>query len=324
MAWRLIMALLLFSCAAPAVTQSANTFEGRWALLAHGRVLAILELQPDRDAKGGWNGALLKPDKMTITSSHEVSSISGPAVRRALLSAKSRSEGMELLIASRPGEAPSRFLFKVIDAHHAELGWVGPMNIPPVPLVRTTPKAVVEPQWSTQASYAISTPYASNAEIKALFEADQADRQPGVNIDRTVVSRRDEERRARTLTLLNTGKLRSGDDFSHAAFIFQHGGDAKSYLLAHTFAVIAAARGKRDATWIAAATLDRYLQQIGQQQIYGTQFSTPLGRPTTQEPYDRLLINDVLRVALGVPAREAQETQRTEFERRAREREARP
>lgn len=324
MAWRWMMALLLSLWAAPAATQGMSTFEGRWALLADGRVLAILELRPDSSAKGGWIGAWLRPDRMTIASSHEVSSISGPVVRRPLLSAIRHSTGLELSVAGRAGEAPSRFLFKVVDAEHAELGLVDPLAVPPIPLVRTTPQAVVEPQWSAQAYHAISTPYPSNAEIETLFDADQADRQPGSNIDWAVVSRRDEERRARTLTLLNTGKLRSGDDFWHAAFIFQHGGEANSYLLAHTFAVIAAARGRRDATWIAAATLDRYLQKVGQKQIYGTQFSTPPGRSTTQEPYDHSLVNDVLRVALGVPAREAQETQRAEFERRAREREARP
>lgn len=217
MAWRLMMALLLFLWAAPAATQGASTSEGRWALLADGRVLAILELRPDGGAKGGWSGAWLKPDRMTITSSHEVSGISGPVVRRVLLSAERRSEGIELLVASRPGEAPSRFLFTVIDADHAELGWVGPESIPPIPLVRTTPQAVVESQWSARANHAISTYYASNAEMRGLFDADQADRLAGPNIDWAVVSQRDEGRRARTLTLtltlLNAGKLRSGDDF---------------------------------------------------------------------------------------------------------------
>lgn len=136
--------------------------------------------------------------------------------------------------------------------------------------------------------------------------------------------RRDEERRARTLALLNSGKLRSGDDFWRAAFVFQHGSEPNSYLLAHTLAVIATARGRRDATWIAAATLDRYLQNIGQKQIYGTQFTTRPGQPTTQEPYDRTLVSDALRAALGVPPLEAQETQRSDFERSAREAEARP
>jgi hypothetical protein len=66
------------------------------------------------------------------------------------------------------------------------------------------------------------------------------------------------------------------------------------------------------AIWIAAATLDRYLQNIGQKQIFGTQFLThsqndPEG--WTQEPYDRTLISDALWDQLGVPAQKVQEEQ---------------
>jgi hypothetical protein len=80
----------------------------------------------------------------------------------------------------------------------------------------------------------------------------------------------------------------------------------------------AIARGRPDATWIAAATLDRYLQNIGQPQVYGTQFSTPPGRPTTQEPFNRTLIADRLRIILGVPPLADQEAQRARFEAQAR------
>lgn len=133
---------------------------------------------------------------------------------------------------------------------------------------------------------------------------------------------RDEARRTRVRALLEAGALNSGDDFYHAAFVFQHGSEPGDYLLAHSFALIAASRGRPDATWIAAATLDRYLQNIGRPQIYGTQYSTPRGRPTTQDPYDRDLVSDALRAALGVPVQAAQERQRAEFEARARAAEA--
>jgi hypothetical protein len=163
----------------------------------------------------------------------------------------------------------------------------------------------------------------ANPEMTAIFDADQADRQGvGARIDWSVVTPRDEARRALTRALLNAGSLRTGDDYWHAAFVFQHGGEPNDYLLAHTLAVIAAARGRPDATWIAAATLDRYLQNIGRPQIYGTQFQSPTGRPTTQEPYDRSLVSDALRQALGVPPRAAQENQRAQFEAQSRAAEA--
>jgi hypothetical protein len=153
----------------------------------------------------------------------------------------------------------------------------------------------------------------SSAEMTAVFNADQADRRAGAAIGWSAVELRDRARRAQTFALLNAGALRSGEDFWHAAFVFQHGAEPNDYLLAHTLAVIAAARGRPDATWIAAATLDRYLVHIGKSQIYGTQFNSRT-MPTTQEPYDRTLVSDALRRALGVPPLAEQERQRARFE----------
>jgi hypothetical protein len=178
--------------------------------------------------------------------------------------------------------------------------------------------------WPPGRSYAAEVAWPTNAEMTAIFEADQADRSAGVSaaIDWSVVTPRDEARRARVRALLDAGALASGDDYYHAAFVFQHGSEPGDYLLAHSFALIAAARGRPDATWIGAATLDRYLQNIGRPQIYGTQYSTPRGRPATQEPYDRALVSDALRAALGVPDLAEQERNPAEFEARARAAEA--
>jgi hypothetical protein len=151
--------------------------------------------------------------------------------------------------------------------------------------------------------------------MTSIFEADQADRRAS-SIDWSVVGPRDEARRARTKVLLDAGALQSGDDFWHAAFVFQHGSTANDCLLAHTLSLVATARGRTDATWIAAATLDRYLQRVGQKQVYGTQFLTVQGSPTTQEPYDRTLVSDRLREALGVPPLAVQEARRREIEAR--------
>jgi hypothetical protein len=155
----------------------------------------------------------------------------------------------------------------------------------------------------------------SNSEMAALFAADQADRAPGgAGIDWTVVGPRDVARQARTRALLDAGALRTGEDYYRAAFIFQHGTKADDYLLAHALAVAAAARGHSQAPWIAAATLDRYLQKIGQPQIYGTQYRTPNRQSTTQDPYNRKLVPDAVRQALGVPSQAQQEARRREIE----------
>lgn len=158
---------------------------------------------------------------------------------------------------------------------------------------------------------------ASNPEMTAIFEADQKDRQ-SVDIDWAIVGPQDEARLKRTQALLDAGTLKSGDDFFNAAFVFQHGGSSDAYLKAHLLATIAVAKGKVGATWIAAATLDRYLQTTGKPQILGTQFLTGADGRITQEPFDRSLVSDALRGALGVPTLAAQEERRAADETSAR------
>jgi hypothetical protein len=167
--------------------------------------------------------------------------------------------------------------------------------------------------WDKGRTYAVVMDWPDNAEMARIFEADQAARQNHAAIDWSVVGKEDALRRVQTKALVDAGELRSGTDFYHAAFIFQHGSTPDDFLMAHTLAVIAAARGRPDATWIGSATLDRYLQSIGQKQIYGTQFQMPQGQPATQDPYDRSLVSDALREALGVPTLAAQEVQRKAF-----------
>ncbi len=145
---------------------------------------------------------------------------------------------------------------------------------------------------------------ADNPEMARIFAEDQADRQGP--IDWKVVTPRDVARRARVKELLAQDELKSSQDFHGAAFVFQHGSEPKDYLLAHTLAMVAVKLGDDLAIWIASATLDRYLQSIGQPQIYGTQYRRPAGTDWTQQPMDEDLISDALRVQLDVPVRSAQ------------------
>ncbi|MFD1034712.1 hypothetical protein ACFQ15_08610 [Sphingomonas hankookensis] len=161
---------------------------------------------------------------------------------------------------------------------------------------------------------------ADNPEMARMFAEDQAIRKnvkPEWFKDMTFVRKMwadDTARRERTRTLLDQGKLTTAEDYYAAAFVFQHGDKPADYLLAHTLALAAAARGKKDASWIAAATLDRYLQAVGQKQIYGTQWRAPENRELTREPYDRALIPDTLRTALGVPVLAVQDKRLAEMQ----------
>lgn len=100
----------------------------------------------------------------------------------------------------------------------------------------------------------------SNAQMKQIYDADQGDRammsmKPGT-------PERDALRREQTHQLLADGQLHTGQDFTEAAYVFQHGkGD--DFLLAHTLAIIATKKGDPEGPKIAAMTLDRYLQSHG-------------------------------------------------------------
>jgi hypothetical protein len=153
------------------------------------------------------------------------------------------------------------------------------------------------------ASPAAAQPPASNAAMARILAEDQADRR--TPIDWKAVGPRDEARRAATAKLLADGALSTAEDFHAAAFIFQHGTAADDYLLAHTLALAAVAKGRAESMWIATATLDRYLMAVGQPQIYGTQYGRRDGQ-WSQEPYNRALISDALRKVLGVPSQAEQ------------------
>lgn len=172
----------------------------------------------------------------------------------------------------------------------------------------------VATDWDALLAYTIAPVVTlSNAEMAAIFEEDQSDRQGEPSTYSSdawaAIARSDAGRRQRVRALIDRQELHTPEDFRKAAFIFQHGDGPRDYLLAHTLALVAISKGDASASWIAAATLDRYLQAVGQSQIYGTQFLTPGDTLPTQEPYDRPLVTDEIRRELGVPRLQAQDEQ---------------
>jgi hypothetical protein len=95
--------------------------------------------------------------------------------------------------------------------------------------------------------------------------------------------------------------VRTGKDYERAAMVFQHGSTPDDILMAHVLAVTALGRGNTDARWLAAATLDRFLHQVKQPQVFGTQFGRQHGQPWTMEPYNRTLIDARVREDNCVP-----------------------
>ena len=141
--------------------------------------------------------------------------------------------------------------------------------------------------------------------VHQLFIEDQADREaPGgdlTKLDWSKIALRDEARRKQVRAFLAAGQLRSGLDFREASLILQHGSQPDDFLMAHILAMVALARGDQGSRWIAAATLDRYLHNISQKQVFGTQYRSGVSEPMTQEPFNRALVPVSLREALCVP-----------------------
>lgn len=175
-------------------------------------------------------------------------------------------------------------------------------------------KDVLQTSNSNDAAAAQSAPMdnPANAEMRDLFMADQAIRLEvekrggwiAVKEDKAFLQRwerEDADRLKRTKELLELNALKAGIDFYYAAFVFQHSDKPEDFLKAHHLSVIAISKGY-DARWISAATLDRYLQATGKQQIYGTQYRANEVGKYIRQPIDPGIVSDAERAQMNVPA----------------------
>jgi hypothetical protein len=171
--------------------------------------------------------------------------------------------------------------------------------------------------WSQDHSYRLEANVPSNSEMAKIVDEDQKARTGNFfkmsEQERLELSRQDADRRTRTRQLLEGGQLHTGEDFSRAATVFQHGSMPEDYLLAHSLAIVAVSKGDDTALWTSTAALDRYLQSIGRPQIYGTQFKPEGKNGVTQEPYNRELISDAIRLQLGATTLATQQEQLKQY-----------
>jgi len=301
-----VMTLMLGSAAVGQETPAG--FSGSWAMRLDNHIFLVVTLESVPGNAGHFTGTLSRPQHFT-TSGVAFSAIKGPTEQEAIV--RSRVSGNCVSFTTRsPKDKSDETDFQLCqtDSGRGTLK----INVPGIeawPVSKEKAPVTVWTEWEAGRSYLPDEGYASNPEMEKIFVEDQRVRQTD-KIDWTVVEKSDATRRVATLKLLNEGELHTGEDFQWAAFVFQHGDTSDDYLLAHTLATVAVAKGQSSAMWISAATLDRYLQSIHQPQIFGTQFYTKPNEPTTQEPYNRGLVSDALRRQLGVPSQAAQEQQR--------------
>jgi hypothetical protein len=298
-------------------------FDGTWVMKLEDRVFIVLTLEK-KDA--AYAGRLTGPTTFEFPQGKKLtfSHIEMPVKTREILRTSIDGSRLHLVVAdpANPGE-PDDYELTLTGANEAQLQLSG-LPVAPFPFTRAQSADVptVATDWDPHRVYAPQRePVTSSAEMKEIYDDDQRARQDFLKMSAEqwkAVSQDDAKRRQHTKGLLMAGKLHSADDFREAAFVFQHGETPDDYLLAHTLAMIAVARGDAGALWIASATLDRYLQSVKRPQVYGTQFNTPSNQKMTQEPYDRNLIPDLLRDELGVPSLAAQQDQLKAWEAEAR------
>src|SRR5688572_29241015 len=73
-------------------------------------------------------------------------------------------------------------------------------------------------------------PAGDHAELARMYDEDQSDRRG--DIDWSVVSPRDDARRARARQLLESGSVTTAQDLWRAAMLFQHGRDIEDFRFA--------------------------------------------------------------------------------------------
>ncbi|MBI5762581.1 MAG: hypothetical protein HZA51_03550 [Planctomycetes bacterium] len=152
-----------------------------------------------------------------------------------------------------------------------------------------------------RAHVATSTPASpDSSDLLMLYEQDQADR-TGNPIDGVTMYQRDAQRRVSVRKLLDEGAVRTGGDYYHAALVFQHADDIEGIQLAHELAMIAAVSGVRQARWLAAASYDRLMMDLGRYQRFGTQYQATNGEMMHLVPIDEPGVTDAMRAALDCP-----------------------
>ena len=275
-----------------------------WAIKAGSVTLMTFSLSLHDDK---WVAIWRQPMSYNLVDEH-ISGVKGPPVSRVARTVQFLGHKVRMTFASPfPNGADDEFVISGDGHGDATLEWNAYNGV--TFLLEDRAAQAFGYGWSDGDSYTLLVRRPVNSELTSMYSNDQSARVEPSKIDWTALRLADAKRRERVQQLLNEKKLSAGIDYYHAAYIFQHGYSPDDYLKAHVLALIAMARGY-NAAWIAAATLDRYLQSAGHPQVLGTQFKQEANKAYTQEPFDRSLLSDAERQAVHVPVLADQEKER--------------
>jgi hypothetical protein len=143
-----------------------------------------------------------------------------------------------------------------------------------------------------------------NLRLSAMYAEDQRARTTKP-IDWSKVAPMDKAHQDEALKLLSAGKVRTANDYFHAAMLFQHGNSTEDYQLAYSLARLSVALNpsNKRALWLSAASWDRILMSKDVPQWYATQYRRPSPEaPMELYKVDESAVTDEERAALNVPS----------------------
>lgn len=296
-----LAALLAFSLACTPRCRAADaaSFNGTWSMQLAGHTFLVLNLVEKGEHV---SGSFESPASFNMTNS--VFSVQPGAPKEGTVDGQIKEAVLHLTVHKNGDPSNSIAFAMSVRGDQAQLvleGMPAGATVPPWMLNRAPQDTKVFTDWNPSRGYTMNDSDTPNARMQALYDEDQADRKASP-IDWSKVSVADKQRRVETRGLLDAGELHTGQDFREAAFIFQHGDSSSDYLLAHVLAMTAMSKGDAESSWIAAATLDRYLQSQRRSQIFGTQRSYEKNgamSATPAQPYDSKLIPAALANQFG-------------------------
>lgn len=154
--------------AASAVMLGPN---GTWDLRAGDQTLFRIEI---KEEPGGPVATWDRPERFQ-TNGEIFSHIEGPTVRRQTRNIRVVNSDLEISFDD-PGSDPTVLRLHPVDAGHAELSFQG-APFEPLPLVKAQAGGPPIGPWDSGRSYVPTVTRPTNAEMTAIFDADQADRQ---------------------------------------------------------------------------------------------------------------------------------------------------
>lgn len=171
-------------------------------------------------------------------------------------------------------------------------------------IVKPAPRSVTRFWESPKKSIQLAKEAKSIPEVQSIVDADQKDRdRDWSKVDPKEwekVAQADIQRLTKIKKFANAGTLTTGADYFNAALVCQHGDNFEDYALAHELSVCAMILGyePRTSAWLAAASYDRMLLNMGHRQRYGTQSYIIEGKQSLS-PLDSMLMNDTMRFTVS-------------------------